>query len=160
MPKDIDVVRASSNAPDGSPPKDDCASGTASKGRSSPPEENFARRAFNRLLRKRLIAQKLPNAIEPATVGHPSQDQDRGVSASSTSAERSTFSSSSTLTGSTVAGPGVPASWAAATEAFKTTIARSSAANADVLKSSFIHIPDSKDTAPQAVYASTAQYMA
>ena len=74
------------------------------------------------------------------------------------------FSSSATLTGSTVAGlvvagPGVPAYWPAATAGFKTTIARSSAANAEVLRSSFIHIPDSKDTAPQAVYASTAQYM-
>ena len=159
MPKDIEVVRTSSNAPDGNPPKDDCASGTASKGRSSPPEENFARRAFNRLLRKRLIAQKLPNTIESVIVGHPSQDQDRGVFTSSTSAERSTLSSSSTLTGSTVAGPVVPASCPAATAEFKTTIARSSAANAEVLRSSFIHIPDSKDTAPQAVYASTAQYM-
>ena len=159
MPKDIEVVRTSSNAPDGIPPKDDCAIGIASKERSSPPEESFARRASNRLLRNRLYTQKPPSAIDPTVVGHPSQDQDRGVSASSTSAERSTFSSSSTLTGSTVAGPGVPASWAAATAAFKATIARSSAANADVLKSSFIHIPDSKDTAPQAVYASTAQYM-
>ncbi len=79
MPKDIEVVSTNSNAPDGNPPEDDCAIGTASKGRCSPPEENFARRASNRLVRKRLIAQKLPNTIESVIVGHPSQDQDRGV---------------------------------------------------------------------------------